>query len=51
MGLDAALGAVEMLPIWGGGWGELATCQYEFRVCRIQISLQRLEARSHSELV
>lgn len=31
--------------------GRLATCQYEFRVCRIQISLQRLEARSHSELV
>lgn len=52
--LDAALGAAEMLPAWGGlGLGGLAglRCQYAFRVCRIQISLQRLEARNHSELV
>lgn len=36
-----------------GGCGGLAglRCQYEFRVCRILISLQRWEARSHSELV
>lgn len=25
-------------------------CQYESRVCRIQISLQRLEAKNHPEL-
>lgn len=44
-----------MSPAWRGWWwgglgGGGMRCQCEFRVCRIQMSLRRLEARNHSEL-
>lgn len=35
----------------GGRGGPGLRCQYESRVCRIQISLQGLEARNHPELL